>query len=109
MPDAAWKRAERAIAQRLGGRRVGPSGRNTEDVAHPWLSVECKERRALPGWLKAAVVQARANAPADRLAIVVLHELGTRHDGDLVVLRFGDFEEWFNGNLQGEEETQVGA
>ena len=29
-----FKRHERAVAAILGGRRVGNSGRNTEDVAH---------------------------------------------------------------------------
>jgi hypothetical protein len=26
---------------------------------------------------------------------VVLHETGRRHDNDLVLVRFGDFVEWF--------------
>jgi hypothetical protein len=91
----AWKDTERAIAQRLGGRRVGNSGRNTEDVAHRWLSIEAKERESLPAWLKAAVAQARANAPAGRLPLAILHELGARHDGDFVVLTLRDFQEWF--------------
>ena len=45
-----FKRHERAVAAMLGGRRVGNSGRNTEDVAHDWLTVECKSRKTLPDW-----------------------------------------------------------
>lgn len=95
MTDKSWKASERSIARRLGGRRVGCTGRNTEDVAHCWLSVECKSRRRLPTWLKAALQQAKVNAPAGRLPLVVLHQVGQRHDGDLVLLSLADFEEWF--------------
>lgn len=91
MADATWKQCERAIAKRLGGQRVGNRGTNTEDVTHPWLSVEVKSRKALPAWLLAALAQARANAPAGRVPLVVLHEVGQRHEGDLVMLALGDF------------------
>ncbi len=53
------------------------------------------DRQRLPSWLQAAMAQARANAPAGRLPVVILHKLGQRHDDDLVVLRLADFEEWF--------------
>ncbi len=65
------------------------------DVAHPWLSVEVKHRRGLPEWLKEAMRQAIAGAGQAQLPIVVLHQSGCRHAGDLVVLRLGDFVEWF--------------
>ena len=47
-----------------------------------------------------ALAQARRNATEDKLALVVLHEGGQRHDGqwhdgDMVVLRLDDFVEWF--------------
>lgn len=44
-----------------------------------------------------AMAQARTNAPAGRLPVVVLHRVWSRHDNDLVVLRLADFEEWFGG------------
>ncbi len=93
MADRTWKANERAIAKRLGGQRVGNRGTNTEDVVHPWLSVEVKTRKALPAWLLDAMAQARRNSPASRLPIVVLHQVGSRHDGDLVVLTLGAFTE----------------
>ena len=95
MTDRAWKRAERAVAKRLGGQRVGNSGRNTQDVSHEWLSIEVKTRKLLPAWLRGALQQARANAPADRLPVAILHQIGIRHDDDLVVMTMADFQAWF--------------
>ncbi len=94
-PDKTWKASERAIARRLGGRRVGNSGRDTEDVSHAWLSIEVKTRRSLPAWLLGAMAQARRNSPPTRLPMVVLHKVGQRHDGDLVVVTLADFQDWF--------------
>lgn len=84
---------ERAVAKRLGGERAGQYG--GEDVSHSVFSVECKERQSLPIWLKDAMAQAVRHAPADKLPLLVLHRLGQRHDGDLVVIRLKDFEEHF--------------
>jgi len=97
MANTTWKASERAIAKRLGGERVGNRGRNTEDVAHDWLSVEVKTRKSLPAWLREAMAQAEHNSPAGRLPVVVLHQVVQRHDGDLVVLRLGDFTEYMLG------------
>jgi len=98
MANTAWKRCERAVASRLGGQRVPITGRargDVPDVAHPWLAVEVKHRRALPAWLKGALAQAEAAAQEGQLPLAVLHEAGARHDSDLVVLRLGDFAAWF--------------
>lgn len=84
---------ERAVAQRLGGARAGQYG--GEDVSHSVFSCECKERASLPLWLTDAMAQAVRHAPEGKLPMVVLHELGKRHDGNLVVLRLKDFEEYF--------------
>lgn len=94
MPDAAWKANERALAKRLNGRRVGPTGRTGSDVAHPLFAIECKERKEVPLWLQDAVSQSQGAARQDQLPIVVLHQLGRRHDNDLVVMRLRDFEKW---------------
>ena len=85
--------AERAVAKRLGGQRVGHLG--GEDVSHSVFSCECKERASLPAWLTDAMAQAVRHAPEGKLAMVVLHLLGARHDSDLVVMRLGDFEQWY--------------
>ena len=110
MTDRPWKATERAIAERLGGERVPITGRqrgDVPDVAHDWLSIECKHRQALPAWLKGALAQARAAARGSQLPVAVLHEAGSRHDGDLVVLRLSDFVSWF-GSLDDAAEAVGG-
>lgn len=97
MPERRWKATERHVARLLGGRRVPVSGRgrgDAPDVAHPWLSVEVKDRRTLPAWLHAALAQAEASATPAQLPLAVLHVAGQRHDRALVVLRLGDFVAW---------------
>jgi len=89
-----WKAVERAIASRLGGRRVPVTGRGgAPDVEHALLAVEVKHRKELPRWLKHAMAQAEAAARDGKVPVVVLHERGQRHADDLVVLRLGDLEE----------------
>jgi len=98
--DRAWKRNERAIAGVLGGQRVPISGRqrgDAPDIAHPWLSIEAKHRRQLPAWIEDAMAQASAAARSDQLPIAVLHAKGRRHVHDLVVVRLGDWLDWFGG------------
>jgi hypothetical protein len=86
---------EAALAKRLGGKRIGCTGKATIDVDAGWVAVECKERETLPTWIKAALGKANSKAKDGQLAIVVLHELGQRHDNDLVVIRLADFQERF--------------
>jgi hypothetical protein len=65
MADKTWKANERAIAGILDGQRMPVSGRargSAPDVAHPWLSIECKHRRSLPGWIREALAQAQSSA-----------------------------------------------
>jgi len=98
MTDKPWKATERAIAARLGGRRVPITGRSRGDVPDvrcDWLAVEVKLRRHLPGWLKTAMQQAVAAAGVSQLPIVVLHESGQRHGRDIVCMSLADFESWF--------------
>lgn len=92
------KALEDYVAKRLGGVRVGLTGKATSDVVAGQVSVECKERKELPGWLVDAVAQAEHNAGAGMIPVVVLHRLGDRHDRDLVVLRLGDFGSLGDGN-----------
>jgi len=96
MSEPQWKRNEREIAAKLGGRRIPASGRaGMPDVAHDWLAVECKTRKKLPVWLQAALSQAEEAAGLGQLPIAVLHESGTYHDEDIVMMRLRDFREWF--------------
>ena len=88
-----FKGVERAIAQRLAGERVGHLG--GADVVTDWLAVEVKTRKALPGWIRDAVAQAKRNAGISQLPVAILHQVGQRHAGDLVVIALADFEGWF--------------
>ncbi|GAP05911.1 hypothetical protein ATHL_00752 [Anaerolinea thermolimosa] len=104
--NSTWKATERAIARRLGGKRVPITGRargSAPDVAHTWLSIEVKHRKRLPRWLADAIDQAVAAAVEGQLPIVILHESGQRHDNDLVLTRLSDFESWF-GSIGGDDE-----
>ncbi len=93
----AWKRTERAVARKLGGKRTSKVGQGTNapDVETDAWSIEVKHRQELPLWLTEALAQAARNASDGKLPLVVLHESGRRHVDDLVVLRLGDFEAWF--------------
>jgi len=91
---SSWKRTEREVARRLGGRRVPVSGRqrgDVPDVEHPLWSVEVKHWAQLPARVLDAMSQARAAARDGQVPVVVLHAAGGHHDGDLVVLRMEDF------------------
>lgn len=93
MADKSWKRAERAIASVLGGKRVPVSGRargDAPDVAHDRLSIEVKHRKALPGWIADALAQAEAAAVSGKLPAVILHQSGQRYVESLAVLRLRD-------------------
>jgi len=104
MGDKRWKATERRIAALLGGKRVPVSGRgrgDQPDIAHPWLSLEVKDRATLPLWLLDALDQAEKSATADQLPVAVVHRAGDRHDQALVVLRLADVVAWCGGAVPG--------
>ena len=93
-----WKATERKVAAILGGERVPVSGRqrgSAPDVSHSWLSIEVKDRKKLPEWILDAMSQAVASQKPGQLPIVVLHQAGMEHSNNLVVVRLGDWQEFF--------------
>jgi len=92
-----WKATERAVARIFKGERTSNQGLGSAvpDVVSDTYCVEVKHREKLPAWIKLMVKQARVNGRADKLSLVVLHELNARHDDDIVLVRLGDFVEWF--------------
>ena len=95
MSERGWKRAERRIADLLGGRRVPVTGRqrgDVPDVAHQSLSVEVKSRKTLPAWIEDALQQAEASAGATQTPVAVLHQRGQRYREALVVMRLKDLD-----------------
>jgi|SRR5579884_976110 len=92
MSDTRWKRAEREIAQALGGQRLPNNGTGQPDVLTATYAVQVKTTKQLPAWLVAAVEQARRDAGPDRLPLVVLNEVSQgRRARRLAVL---DFDVW---------------
>lgn len=94
-----WKAAERELAEQVGGRRVPVTGRargDVPDIAHPWLSIEAKSWSAMPERVVSALRQAEAaNVDGRKLPVALIHGNGERYDQALVVMRLGDFREWF--------------
>ena len=88
-----WKGAEREICRRLGIRRTGHLG--GADGSGAWLSVEVKHRKKLPGWLHAAMAQARGHAQEGQLPLVALHELRQQYSGAYIVMTLADFVDHF--------------
>ena len=117
MVEKAWKRAERAIARILAGKRpkftcpycgmesdrykrVPVTGRTkgtTPDIEHDWLSVEVKSGKNIAGhaFIKRAMSQATAAANYGELPVVILHKKNTPHAEDFVVITAYNFVEWF--------------
>ena len=93
-----WKSTERRLAAMCGGERVPITGRqrgSAPDIAHEWLSIEVKDRKSVPEWLKDAMRQAQASKRGEQLPIVILHEKGMRMTDCMVLVKWGDFLEWF--------------
>jgi hypothetical protein len=95
---STWQRHERHVAAAVGGSRTGNTGTAGADVVTDFYSIECKSWRRLPAKVVAALQQAERTATHGRVAVAVLHEVGARHDGDLVVLRWRDFADLLIGS-----------
>ncbi len=74
MPDRAWKRQERQVADLLGSKRNPNTGQHHADIDAGPFAVEHKARKSLPRWLTDALQQAR-NSANGRTPIVVLSEV----------------------------------
>jgi hypothetical protein len=77
MPDRPWKAWEREVANRLGGTRTGPQGKDLPDsVDVPLIAPECKLYERFI-FLDSDMEQARFNAtniPGDKIPVVFLKE-----------------------------------
>ena len=83
------KDAERAVARLLNGLRVGILGK--ADVITEQFAIEVKERGKLPALIMKAYQQAQKNTINGKIPIVVLHQLGSRHEDDFVMMKLSDF------------------
>lgn len=87
-----WKNHERKTAAALGGKRISRGmdfSLSAPDIEHPLLSVECKHRQKISGFLKDGLKQAERYYP-EKIPVLVLKEKHMR--GELVVIRLSDFK-----------------
>lgn len=101
MSRSTWKRTEREVAERLGGRRVPVTGRargDAPDIEHGLLSPEVKHRKEVPRWLADAMAQAEAAARDGRVPVAVIHRHGDRHDDSLCLIRLSDLVRLIDGS-----------
>jgi hypothetical protein len=95
---STWQRHERRIAAALDTQRAGVGHAGADVVTDEW-SLECKSWRHLPARVVEALVQAERSATGEhQVAAAVIHEVGARHDKDLVVMRWADFDRLLLGD-----------
>ena len=90
-----WKNLERKTAKVLTGKRNSRGndfGQSMPDVEHPLLSIECKYRAKISGFLKYGIRQAEKYRP-EKIPALILKEKNMR--GELVVIRLSDFQNLF--------------
>lgn len=102
---STWQRHERHVAAALGATRTGNTGSAGADVQTPSWSIECKSWRRLPARVVDALTQAERTATGGRVAAAVLHQVGERHDADLVILRWRDFQDLLLGDHVDDQAT----
>lgn len=87
-----WQRHEARIAAAVDGQRAGIGQAGADVVTDGWC-IEAKSWRTLPARVVNALAQAeRSITHGDQVAAAVIHQVGHRHEKDLVVMRWADFE-----------------
>ena len=99
MADMNWKRFEREVARKLGGRRLPCDGsKDGIDVDVGPFKVQCKLGRRKPGylreWIDGIVGTAKLKGAT---GIVVWKQPGERVDDSIVILRLADWQELLHG------------
>ena len=96
MPNTYWKSIERRIAGMFGTRRIGiREGGPAPDFENGWVvgEVVC---HGIPEWILAELAQAeRRQTDRPKLRLLVIHQKGQPLEAALVVMRMGQFTEWF--------------
>jgi hypothetical protein len=92
-----WQRHEEQLAAKLGTKRKHAGEPGADIVTDEW-SIEAKSYKTLPARVVEALVQAERSATGDQVAAAVIHEVGARHEKDLVVMRWADFDRLLLGD-----------
>ena len=97
MPDKAWKRFERAVAKRTGGKRIPVTGlgRDEADVISDSFHFQVKLGRRFPaylrGWLDGIAETAEREGAT---GAVVWRQPGERDDDAIIFMRLRDWCDW---------------
>lgn len=105
-----WQRHEARIAAAVDGQRAGVGQAGADVVTDAWC-IEAKSWRILPARVVDALVQAERSATGGQVAAAVIHQVGHRHEKDLVVMRWADFDRLLLGDGRQDRHTaaQVAA
>jgi hypothetical protein len=85
------RKVQTELAKRLGGDNVGTLG--GEDIKMATMSVEAKHCAKFVG--EKFMEQAEKNCPEGKTAIVIVHTKGKRFARSIVLMRMGDWEDWY--------------
>jgi len=99
LPNTYWKSIERRVARLFGTKRIGTrEGGPAPDFEGTFFvgEVVCHE---IPKWILEELAQAELRkTDREKLRLLVVHQKGQDLDQALVVLRLGQFRDWFLGN-----------
>jgi hypothetical protein len=87
------KATERALAKKLGGRRIGILGRADIELEHPLFSFSIESKSRARFVAEKWFMQAIRNCEKGKIPAVVVHVSGKRYENDYVILRLKDFED----------------
>src|SRR3990172_5864871 len=90
-----WKNLERKAARALNGKRNSRGNDfsvSIPDVEHPLLSIECKYRKKISGFLRDGLKQSEGYHP-EKIPVLILKEKNML--GELLVMRLSDFQKLF--------------
>ena len=108
--DKAWKRFERVVAEKVGGRRIPVTGLDRDGadvVAAPFL-YQCKLRKNVPGYLTKWLAGITSTAAqSGNTGIIVWRAPGTLNGDALVILKLSDWVAW-HGIDQAQTEQSPG-
>ena len=92
-----WKNLEKKAAKILEGKRNSRGmdfSLSIPEVEHPKLSIECKYRKKISGFLKDGLKQAERYYP-EKIPVLVLKEKSMR--GELAILKLSDLKALIRG------------
>ena len=85
------KAVQKRVVESLGGKNIGTLG--GEDGEHSIWSIEVKSRLKFVG--EKFMKQCEANCKKDKTPLLIVHLINQRLENDLVIMRRGDFDDWF--------------